>query len=157
MRLLVMLVMCFVAPAIGVAGNLASDFDVALARWNSAAIQNYTFTYEDNGGGLITPICGGAQFKLTVRKGVGGTPVVIRGTKRCPVGTRVRAADLDIPVTIDEAFNAIKRYIRDPPTPVRVTVTYESQYGYPLTYSAEKLEISDSDEGFVIAHFSVLR
>jgi len=125
---LIMLVMCFAAPAIGVAGDLASDFDVALARWKSAAIQNYTFTYEDNGGGLITPICGGAQFKLTVRKGVGRTPVVIRGAKRCPVGTRVRAADLDIPVTIDEAFNAIRRYIRGkrpPKSPLSTTALVE--------------------------------
>jgi hypothetical protein len=153
----IVLALCIAAPGIGCASDLVSDFDMALSRWKSAAIENYTFTYEDNGGGLITPKCGDAQFKLKVRKGVGGIPVVARGGRRCPVGTRVRAADLDIPVTIDEAFNAIRRYIKDPPTPVQVTVTYDSKYGYPLTYSAVKLEISDSDEGFLVANFSAQR
>jgi hypothetical protein len=76
---LIALAIWIAAPGIGWAGDRVSDFDMALSRWKSAAIENYTFTYEDNGGGLITPKCGDAQFKLKVRKGVGGIPVVVSG------------------------------------------------------------------------------
>jgi hypothetical protein len=47
------------------------------------------------------------------------------------------------------------RYIADPPTSVRISVSYDNTYGLPKTYYVEKLEIEDSDEGFKIPSFKV--
>ena len=51
----------------------------------------------------------------------------------------------------------MRRYIHEPPTPPRIDAMYDSDLGIPLTYHAEKLEISDNDEGFRISSFKVLK
>jgi hypothetical protein len=151
------LILLMVSPSLCFGSDLAADFDVALARWKSAAVQDYVFTYQESGAVLIMPYCAGAKIRVTVKHGVGGAPIVMRGTRRCPAGTRGRSIDLDVPKTIDEAFQAVRRYIFEAPTPVEVNVSYDPTYGYPLKYYVTKLEISDSDEGFEISKFSRLR
>jgi hypothetical protein len=151
------LIMLMVSPSLCVGSDLAANFDVAFARWKSAAIQDYVFTYQESGAVLIVPYCAGAKIRVTVKHGVGSAPIVIRGTNKCPAGTRGRSIDLEVPKTIDEAFQAVRRYIFEAPTPVEVTVSYDPSYGFPLKYYVTKLELSDSDEGFEISKFSVLQ
>jgi Family of unknown function (DUF6174) len=137
--------------------DAAADFNVALAQWRTAAVQDYVFTYRDIGAGLIAPYCAGAQIEVRVKRAVGLSAVVVRGQEKCPAGTRGRSIGLEVPKTIDDAFRAVRRYIFEPPTPVKVSVSYDPIYGYPLKYYVAKLEYSDSDEGFEISKFAASR
>ena len=153
----IVFLLCVAVSGASVAGDPVEEFRSAQAQWRGAAIQSYTFTYEDRSEVIVAPKCGGAQIRVSVMNGVGGVPVVVHGVRHCPAGTRGRAIDLSVPLTIEDTFKAMDRYINNPPTAVRVAVTYDSRYGYPISYHVEKLEFSDNDEGFVIANFSVQR
>lgn len=135
-----------------------SDYESALAKWRSTGLQNYTFTYQWHGAVAIAPACADATIRVRVRNGVGDTPTVVRGSSRCPPGTKgVKSIGFAVPATIDEAFIEMNRYISNPPTPVRITTTYDGTYGVPTSYFVEKLEFDDSDEGFKITSFEVAK
>jgi hypothetical protein len=136
----------------------ASEFEVALAKWRVAALKSYSFVYEWSGGVPIAPRCANAKIRVVVRNGVSSTPVVAQGSKRCPRGTRgEKAIGFSVPDTVDAAFAEMRRYIHEPPTPTRISATYDPALGVPLTYYAEKLEITDNDEGFRMSSFKVLQ
>jgi hypothetical protein len=139
------------------AADQAADFGAAVARWRSLGVTNYSFHYRLGGADLIAPWCSDADIEVKVESGVGGVPVVVRGNARCPAGTRGHKIGFKVPRTIDAAFDEIRRYLYNPPTPVEITVTYDAKYGVPLKYYVTKLEISDSDEGFEISGFRVKR
>jgi hypothetical protein len=139
-----------------VAADQRSDYESAKAKWRSAGLQNYTFTYRWHGAVVIVPACADATIRVRVRGGVGGTPAVVRGSSRCPRGTKgAKSIGFSIPSTIDEAFQEMSRYIANPPVPVRITTTYDDTYGVPTSYFVEKLEFEDNDEGFKITSFKV--
>jgi hypothetical protein len=107
---------------------------------------------------LVAPRCADAKIRVVVQNGVSSPPVVARGNSKCPRGTRgEKAIGFSVPATIDAAFAEIRRYVHEPPTPARVDATYDATFGVPLTYYAEKLKISDNDEGFRISSFKVLK
>jgi Family of unknown function (DUF6174) len=132
------------------------DFEEALEQWRTAGMQNYSFVYEWRGGVVIAPKCADAKIRVVVKNGVGQRPVVVRGSRECPRGTRGdEAIGFSVPDTIDLAFEEIRRYIYDPPTPAHVAVAYDDRWGIPVSYYVEKLEIEDNDEGFAISDFKV--
>ena len=152
------LVAATIALSLGhVAGaDQVSEYNAALAKWQAAGIHDYKFTYQWNGAVVIAPACADATIQVQVKGGIGGPPKVVRGNSRCPRGTRgVRAIGFSVPATIDDVFRDMGRYIADPPTSVRITVSYDSTYGFPKAYFVEKLEIEDNDEGFKITSFRV--
>jgi hypothetical protein len=134
------------------------EYDAALAKWQTADVRNYTFTYRWDGAVVVAPACADATIRVKVQNGVGGAPTVVRGNGRCPRGTRgAKSIGFPVPTTIDEAFREVLRYIADPPTPVRITVSYDESYGLPKSYFVEKIQISDNDEGFKITSFKVAK
>jgi hypothetical protein len=129
-----------------------------LEKWRSADLRNYTFTYQWHGAVVMAPACADATIKVRVRNGVGEAPIVVRGTTGCPRGTKgVKSIGFPVPATIDKAFTEMSRYISNPPTPVRITTTYDATYGIPTSYFVEKLEFEDNDEGFKITSFEVAK
>ena len=141
-----------------VAADPRSDYESAVAKWRSAGLQNYTFTYQWHGAVVIAPACANATIRVRVKDGVGDTPTVVRGSSRCPRGTKgAKAIGFSVPATIDEAFQEMNRYIANPPVPVRITTTYDDTYGLPTSYFVEKLEFEDNDEGFKITSFEVAK
>ncbi len=150
----------FVALSLGLpaAADPRSDFESAMAKWRSAGLQNYTFTYRWHGAVVIAPACADATIRVRVKDGVGGTPTVVRGSSRCPRGIKgTDAIGFSVPSTIDQAFQEMNRYIANPPVQVRITTTYDDTYGVPTSYFVEKLELEDNDEGFKITSFEVAR
>jgi hypothetical protein len=140
------------------AADQRGDYESALAKWRSAGLQNYTFTYQWDGGVVIAPACADATIRVRVRNGVGGIPTVVHGNSRCPRGTKgVKSIGFSIPATIDEAFQVMSRYIANPPVPVRITITYDDTYGIPRSYFVKQLEVEDDDEGFKITSFEVAK
>jgi len=138
------------------AADQRGEYDAALAKWRAASIKSYTFTYQWNGEVVIAPACADATIRVRVRNGVGDSPTVVRGNSRCPRGTRgLKAIGFPVPATIDEAFGVMLRYVSNPPTPVRITVSYDEAYGLPKSYLVEKIEFADNDEGFKITSFKV--
>ena len=154
------LVVFAIALSIGLpaGADQKSEYENALTKWHAAGVRNYTFTYHWNGAVVIAPACADASIRVRVRNGVGAQPTVVRGNSRCPPGTRgVKSIGFAVPGTIDEAFQEMLRYIADPPTPVRITASYDETYGVPTSYYAEKLEFYDNDEGFRITNFTVTK
>lgn len=140
------------------AASPASEFDAALAKWRSADLKNYSFIYELRDGVVIAPKCAGAKIRVVVRNGVSSPPVVVKGSRKCPRGKRgEKAIGFSVPATIDAAFTEMRRYIHDPPTPARIDATYDPELGIPLSYSVQKIEIEDNDEGFRISDFRMLK
>jgi hypothetical protein len=144
-------------PALA-AGDSASEFDAALAKWRRANLKSYSFLYELRGAVVIAPKCADAKIRVVVRNGVSSPPVVIRGNSRCPSGTRgEKRIGFSVPATIDAAFARMHTYIHEPPTPARIEATYDPQLGHPMEYYVHKLEIEDNDEGFRISGFEALK
>jgi len=140
------------------AADQVSEYKAALAKWQAAGIHDYTFTYQWNGAVVIAPACADATIQVQVKDGIGGAPTVVRGNSRCPRGTRgVKSIGFPVPATIDEAFREMFRFVADPPTPVRIEVSYDDTYGHPRAYFVEKLEVDDNDEGFKITSFEVTK
>ena len=157
MRYLAAIVFTLVAAQSSMADQL-SEHQSALAKWKAANIHSYTFTYQWHGAVVIAPACADAVVEVKVRDGVGGPPTVVRGHARCPRGTRgVNAIGFPVPSTIDVAFQEMFRYVADPPTPVRITASYDHRFGVPTSYFVEKLELEDNDEGFKILDFKVAK
>lgn len=140
------------------AADQKGDYESALAKWQAAAVHSYTFTYQWHGAVVIAPACADATISVRVRNGVGSSPTVVRGNSRCPRGTRgANSIGFPVPATIEEAFREMLRYIGNPPTPVRITTSYDARYGFPRSYHVEKLEFEDNDEGFKITSFAVTK
>jgi Family of unknown function (DUF6174) len=157
MRISVLGIAVIALPNLAVADPV-SDFEAALVKWRAADLRSYSFIYEPGGAAVIAPRCADAKIRVVVRNGVSSPPVVARGSSRCPRGTRgEKAIGFSVPATIDAAFAQIRKYVHEPPTPARVDATYDATFGVPLTYYAEKLRISDNDEGFRISSFKVLK
>ena len=157
MRYLVTIVFALVAAQSAIADQ-KSEYESAVAKWTAASIRSYTFTYRWHGAVVIAPACADAAIEVRVRDGVGGPPTVVRGNPRCPRGTRgEKAIGFPVPSTIDEAFREMLRYIADPPTPVRITASYDQRFGVPTSYFVEKLGFEDNDEGFKILDFEVAK
>lgn len=127
-----------------------TDFEQARARWESQRVNAYTFNYQDQDSDVVSPYCAGALIRVRVAAGKAVQPVVLKGTRRCPKGTRGKSIDVEVPKSIDALFDRIRRWLYDPPTPVNIEVTYDSRYGIPLSWKAVKPDISDSDEGFTV-------
>jgi hypothetical protein len=156
MRTVSPLVACSVLLSTSAHADTVADFERALEKWRSARVQSYSFIYEWRGAVVIAPDCAGTKIRVVVKNGIGDKPVVTQGNARCPRGTRgKKAIGFDVPATIDEAFDAIRRYIYQPPAPARIVVTYDPTWAVPLTYYVEKLEFEDNDEGFEISGFRV--
>lgn len=135
-----------------------SEFDAALAKWQSAKINSCSFVYEYGGGVLVAPKCARTKIKVVVRNGVSSRPIVVKGHAECSRGTQgEKSIELTVPKSIDAAFAEMRRYIHNPPTPAEIYATYDPQFGIPLTYSALKMQIPDNDEGFRISDFKVLK
>lgn len=144
-------------PTLAIADPVA-DFEAAVAKWRSADVKSYSFIYELGGAVVIAPRCADTRIRVVVRDGNSSSPVVARGNSVCPRGTRgEKAIGFSVPATVEAAFAEMRRYIYDPPTPARIEATYDSAFGIPLTYYAEKLEVVDNDEGFQISSFKVLK
>lgn len=151
------LVLCTAFHSLASADS-ASEFEAAREKWRYADLTSYSFIYEWGRGVVIAPRCADAKIRVVVRNGASAPPVVARGNSKCPRGTRgENAIGFAVPATIDAAFAEMRRYIHEPPTPVRIVATYDPTSGVPLTYYAEKLEISDNDEGFRISSFKILK
>ena len=147
----------FVVPALCRA-DAGADFDAAAARWKASGLQSYSFEYQYDSGDVVVPYCATATIRVRVIKGASTEPVVVKGSRHCPVGTRGRRSiDVAIPETIDALFDTMRRYVHNPPTPVEVKATFDSKYGFPILYFVSKLEVLDSGEGFRVSHFSVQR
>ena len=131
------------------------DFEAATARWRSGGFTAYSFTYQDQDVDLISPRCGGALIRVRVVPGRSVQTRVVRGTRHCPLGTRGKAIDVEVPSSIDALFDRMRRWVYDPPTKVDLEMTYDAKYGVPTRWSATKPEISDSDEGFAITDFKI--
>ena len=138
-----------------VSADAKIDFETATARWRSQVITAYSFTYQDQDGGVISAFCGGALIRVSVGSGKSAQTRVIQDTRHCPTGTRGKAIDVEVPSSIDALFDRIHRWIYDPPTNVDLEFTYDPKYGFPTRWSATKLENADSDEGFAITDFKV--
>jgi hypothetical protein len=150
-------IFCIALPGLA-SGDSTSEFEAARETWRSAGLRSYSFIYELGGGVVIAPRCAAAKIRVVVRNGVSAPPIVAQGSVRCPRGTRgEKAIGFAVPATIDAAFAEMRRYIHEPPTPVRIAATYDPAFGIPLTYYAEKLELLDNDEGFRISSFKVLK
>jgi hypothetical protein len=138
------------------AADQKGDYEAALTTWKAAAVHSYTFTYQWDGAVVIAPACADATIRVRVKNGVASDPTVVRGNSRCPRGTRgTKSIGFQVPATIDEAFREMLRYVDNPPTPVRITASYDETYGLPTSYFVEKLEFEDNDEGFKITSFKV--
>jgi hypothetical protein len=138
-----------------VSADAKFDFEAAIARWRFQVITAYDFTYQDQDGGVISALCGGALIRVSVVPGKSVQPRVIRGNTRCPTGARGKAIDVEVPSSIDALFDRMRRWVYDPPTKVDLETTYDSKYGFPTRWSATKPEITDSDEGFAITDFKI--
>jgi Family of unknown function (DUF6174) len=102
------------------------DFDAARKSWQSANFRSYSFTVKWQGDVLIAPYCADAQIRVRVRDGVQVSAVVVRGSRAYPRGTRgKRIAELDVPLTIEDAFERVLQHIENPVTPEDVTVAYD--------------------------------
>jgi hypothetical protein len=62
-----------------------------------------------------------------------------------------------VPRTIEDLFAVVERVLKLGPEVARVEVKYDQSYGFPVHLRAEKIGISDSDEGFEIEDFSPRR
>jgi hypothetical protein len=138
-------------------GDARLDFEQARARWLSQGIAAYSFDFQDRDDDVVSPHCGRAVIRVRVARGKIFRPVVVRGVRRCAKGTSGESIDVLVPNSMDDLFERMRRWIYEPTTKVDLEVTYDSNYGIPLRWSAAKPEISDSDEGFAVFHFRVRR
>ena len=132
-----------------------TDFEQARTRWESLRVIAYSFNYQDQDSDVVSPYCGGALIRVRVAPGKAIQPVVLKGARRCPKGTRGRFIDVEVPKSIDALFDRMRRWLYDPPTKVNIEVTYDSRYGIPLSWRAVKPDISDSDEGFTVTNLQL--
>jgi hypothetical protein len=58
------------------------------------------------------------------------------------------------PRTIEALFAIVERQVKLGPEAVRLEVKYDPSFGFPVHLRAEKIGITDSDEGFEITNFS---
>jgi hypothetical protein len=129
-----------------------SDFRAAQERWKSIGAQSYTYIYQWHGAVVVAPPCAGAKIRVQVETDAPTAPIVIKGTRACPTGTKgEKTIGLSVPLRIEDAFAEMRRYIETPPVRAKITVRYDEQTGVPLEYYVEKLDISDNDEGFLIS------
>jgi hypothetical protein len=135
-----------------------ADFEAAVARWRAAGVSNYSFAWRWRGGVVMAPDCADADIRVRVAAGASIAPVVEHGSARCPRGLRgERALHMDVPATIDAAFEQMSRLVDMGADQVRIHAAYDPTYGIPLSFYAEKLTIEDNDEGFEITDFVVPR
>jgi hypothetical protein len=130
-------------------------FEQARARWRSQGVMAYSFNYQDQDSDVVAPYCAGALIRVRVAPGKAIEPVVVKGARHCPKGTRGRSIDVEVPKSIDALFDRMRRWLYDPPTKVDLEVTYDSSHGVPLRWRAVKPDISDSDEGFTVTDFQL--
>ena len=139
-------------------GDQRDDLSAALARWQAAAIINYSFVYESRDDNIVPRTCFPYAVRTTVRNGTPKISVVVQGRGRCPAGSELPKAERDsMPRTIEKLFASVDRALAWGSEIARVEVRYDAKYGYPVHFSAEKIGITDNDEGFEISKFSVGR
>ena len=97
-----------------VSADAKIDFETAVARWRSQVVTAYSFTYQDQDGGVVAPRCGGTLVRVTVVQGKSQLTRVIRGTRHCRTGTRGEAIDVEVPSSIDTLFDRMRRWVYDP-------------------------------------------
>lgn len=134
-----------------------SDLEAARARWQSLGATDYVFSYRDQDADVISPRCGGALIRVRVAASKTIHPVVIRGSRRCPKGTQGRFIDVHVPESMDVLFERMRKWLDNRPTRVEIEANYDPTYGIPVRWSAVKPDLSDSDEGFTVSDFRVLR
>ncbi len=138
--------------ALAAGADEASDLRAAQDKWKSLGAQSYSYIFQWRGAVIVAPPCAGAKIRIQVKAGTSTAPVVVKGTSKCPAGTRgEKAIGFSIPLRVEDAFSEMKRYIETPPVRAKITARYDEQTGVPLEYYVEKLDISDNDEGFVIS------
>lgn len=132
-----------------------AEFEAAQARWRAAGISNYSFGWRDRGAVLIAPRCADAVIRVRVEAGEGTRPVVETGTTNCPRGKR--DTGMNVPTSIDAAFEQMGRLVDMGADQVRIHAAYDPATGVPLAFYAEKLKTYDNDEGFEIMGFEVAK
>jgi len=138
-----------------VGADAASDLPAARAKWKVAAIATYSFVYTDKGDMMIAPPCAWYILRTHVRNGKPSLSVIVGGGGSCPPGTVLPKSEREnAPRTIEALFVIVERVLNLGPAIARVEVKYDPKYGFPVHLSAEKIGISDSDEGFEITDFS---
>ena len=106
----------------------------------------------------MAPACADATILVRVKNGEPAEPIVTKGSRRCPVGTRGSdAIGFEVPSTVDDAFAEMARYIESPPVRAEVTAKFDGVTGVPRIYYVRKLDIDDNDEGFEIVNFRVAK
>jgi Family of unknown function (DUF6174) len=152
-RLVVALTLLAVTPA-AVRADAASDLSAARTKWKTASIATYTFVYTDRGDTMIAPPCNWDVLRTHVKNGKPTLSVVLEGMGLCPTGSVLPASErANAPRTIEALFAIVERMVNFGPETVRLEVNYDPSYGFPVHLRAEKLGITDSDEGFEITGF----
>jgi hypothetical protein len=142
--------------ALAAGADEVSDLRAAQDKWKSLGVQSYSYIFQWHGAVVVAPPCAGAKIRVQVKAGISAAPVVIKGTSKCPAGTKgEKAIGLSIPLRVEDAFSEMKRYIETPPVRARITARFDEQTGVPLEYYVEKLDISDNDEGFLISDLRI--
>ena len=132
-----------------VRADYASDLSAARAMWKTASIATYSFVYTDRGDTLIAPRCAWGVLRTRVKNGKPSLTVVVDGRGSCPPGTVLPESQREnAPRTIEDLFAIVERVLNLGPTIARVKVQYDAVYGFPTYLDAEKIGITDSDEGF---------
>jgi hypothetical protein len=153
MRLVVALTLLALTPG-AVRADAASDLSAARAMWKTASITTYSFVYTDHGDTMIAPPCNWDVLRTHVKNGKPTLSVVLSGMGLCPTGTVLPASERgNAPRTIEALFAIVERLVNFGPEAVRLEVNYDPSYGFPVHLRAEKIGITDSDEGFEITGF----
>jgi hypothetical protein len=153
-RLVAALTLLALTPGV-VRADAAGDLSAARDRWKTASITTYSFVYADHGDTMIAPPCNWDVLRTHVKNGRPTLSVVLSGMGLCPIGTVLPASERgNAPRTIESLFAIVDRLVKFGPEAVRLEVKYDPSYGFPVHLRAEKIGMSDSDEGFEITEFS---
>jgi Family of unknown function (DUF6174) len=154
MRLIVTLALLVLTPG-AVRADAASNLAAARNVWKAASITTYSFVYTDGGDKMIAPPCNWDVLRTHVKNGKPTLSIVLSGMGLCPTGSVLPASEREnAPRTIEALFAIVERLVKLGPEVVRLEVRYDPSYGFPVHLVAEKLGVSDSDEGFEITKFS---
>jgi hypothetical protein len=138
-----------------VRADAASDLSAARAMWKTMSVTTYSFVYTEHGDIMIAPPCNWGVLRTHVKNGRPTLSIVLSGLGLCPTGSVLPASERgSAPRTIEALFAIVERQVKLGPTVVRLEVSYDPSYGLPVHLRAEKLGMSDSDEGFEITDFS---
>jgi hypothetical protein len=100
MRVAVPVLACLLLSTLAIADS-RTDFEQARARWQSQGVTTYSFNYQNQDSDIVGWYSAGALIRVRVAPGKAVRPVVVKGGKNCPKGTRGRSIDVEVPKSID--------------------------------------------------------